>query len=770
MYTGSDAVYITDSAKFKDTRVKQITQSVTAFKPNNSLGGKRALPPVGLWVYNYLKPEERKRPGWLYRTFAKEPVLISTVNPEVRCRKLESELFGSGYFHSTVWSEIDPGKRNPQKAGITYYVKPGLPFRYNEISFAPPQDAVDSIISSFKPDLSLHPGDIFDLETVKSETRKITDRLQESGYFYFNQAHIRYTADTLRTPYKIDLMISKIEELPLKAGMKYFIDDLVVKVTGETGVNDTQQSGGTAANYMQQDGETAADDSRQGVGTTAGNLQQVSDTLKYDGISMISQGMRFKPGVFSRSVYFREGDSYSTSRHLQTVAHLNSYGIFKFINLRYTPDPDSLINQLDMLIELTPMQDISLDLEANVVTESTGFSGPGFVATLAHGNLAAGANRLQLKLEGGVEWQWSSKTASTLGTVSYNVGLSSSIIFPKLIAPSFFIHPKRFNLPQTSVTAGFAFLNKIQYYRMVSVNMGFGYQWKKPDKITHKFFPVFINSIDLLATTPEFDTLMSANPYIRKSFEEQFILGMKYDFTYDNSLTDQPNGFYFSASAGSSGNLLDLAKRAFNEESDRPYSILGNVYSQFIKLSADVRYYRNINDISIASRLYGGAGIPYTNSVVMPYVEQFYSGGSNSIRAFVARSLGPGGLVQSEDINPDSLIIDQTGDIKLEGNLEFRFRMTKVLHGALFIDAGNVWLLNADETRPDAEFRFDKFLGQLAVGTGIGLRFDFNFFILRTDVGFPIRRPYKTDGSNWLMSTGDVWKNGVFNLAIGYPF
>ena len=737
LYTGKDEVFISDTAKFKDLRVKQITGSVTAFKPNNSIGGKRVTPPFGLWFYNYLKPKERKSPGWLYRTFAKQPVLISTVNPEVRCRKLESELFGGGYFHSAVWSAIDTSKRNPRKAGITYYVKPGRPFSYNEISFAPPEDAVDSIINSFQPELAMKPDDVFDLETVKSEARKITDRLQESGYFYFNQSQIKYTADTIQIPYKIDLRINKNENLPYRAGVKYFIDDITVKVTGDAD-----------ATY----------------------LLPGMDTIKYDGINIISQGMQFKPGVFARSVYFREGDSYSTSSHLKTMAHLNSYGIFKFINVRYTPDPDSLINQLDMLIELTPMKDISLDLEANVVTKSTGFSGPGFAATLAQGNLAGGANRLQLKLEGGVEWQWSNKTTSSLGTVSYSVGVSSSIIFPKLIAPSLFINPDRFNLPQTSVTVGFEFLNKIQYYRMVSVNMGYGYQWKKPDKITHKFFPVFINSINLLETTPEFDSLISDNQYIRKSFEEQFIVGMKYDFTYDNSLTKQPHGFYFSAGVSSSGNLLDLAKRIFNEESERPYSFVGNIYSQFLKLSTDVRYYRNFNNKSIASRFYAGAGIPYTNSEVMPYVEQFYSGGSNSIRAFVARSLGPGGLVPPEDVNPDSLIIDQTGDIKLEGNLEFRFRMSKVLHGALFIDAGNVWLLNPDETRPNAEFHFNKFMDQLAVGTGIGLRFDFNFFILRTDFGFPIRSPYEIDGSNWLIGSSDVWKKGVFNLAIGYPF
>ena len=333
----------------------------------------------------------------------------------------------------------------------------------------------------------------------------------------------------------------------------------------------------------------------------------------------------------------------------------------------------ALTNKLDILIELAPAKDISLDLEANVVTKSTGFSGPGFAATLAHGNVSGGANRLQLKLNGGVEWQWTNKSTSTLGTISYNAGLSASMIFPKFIAPSWFINPRRFNLPQTSVTLGFEFLNKIQYYRMSSVNLGFGYQWKKPDRITHAFYPVFINSINLLKTTPEFDSILTANPYIKKSFEEQFIVGMKYDFIYDNSATKQPNGFYFQAGISSAGNALGLLKKASSDEADRPYSVGDSVYSQFMKFSTDVRYYRNFYNKSLAFRLYSGIGFPYTNSVVMPYVEQFYSGGSNSIRAFIARSLGPGNL----QIPDSSDIVDQTGDIKLEANLEFRFRMSK---------------------------------------------------------------------------------------------
>ena len=733
LYTGKNEVFVSDSEKINDRLVKQITESATFIKPNNSLGGKRLLLPVGLWIYNYRKPGENKKPGWFYRTLAKEPVLVSTANPEVRSRKLESDLFGNGYFNASVWSVIDTSSRNQRKAGITYFIKPDKPFRYNEIYFEPPVDAVDTLINSFKDDKVLVSGDVFSLDKVKSETKKITDRVIEEGYFYFNQANVMYTADTTRIPHKIDLRIGKNTEAFPNTTRKYYIDDIMVRITEDSDSTDLNQS---------------------------------IDTIRNDGIEIISKGMRFKPEVISRSIYFRKGDTYSASQHRKTTTRLNSYGIFKFINVRYVPDSDSLANKLDILIELSPAKDIGLDLEANVVTKSTGFSGPGIVATLAHGNVGGGANRLQLKLNGGVEWQLTNKSTSSLGTISYNAGLSASMIFPKFIAPSWFINTGRFNLPQTSVTLGFEFLNKIQYYRMSSVNLGFGYQWKKPDRITHAFYPVFINSINLLKTTPEFDSILTANPYIRKSFEEQFIVGMKYDFIYDNSATKQPNGFYFQAGVSSAGNALGLLKKVSSEEGDRPYSVGGSVYSQFMKFSADIRYYRNFYNKSLAFRLYSGIGFPYTNSVVMPYVEQFYSGGSNSIRAFIARSLGQGNL----QIPDSSDIVDQTGDIKLEGNIEFRFRMSKILHGAIFLDAGNVWLMNPDETRPGAEFNFDTFTDQLAVGTGIGLRLDFNFFILRIDVGFPLRTPYIENGSNWLRSPSKSWHDKVFNLAIGYPF
>jgi len=736
LYTGRNKVKVISPENIKNKKAAdEVIQSVTSYKPNNSLGGKRILIPGGLWIYNYMKPREKgKILKWFYKKFAVEPVLISQVNPEIRSKKLESELYNIGFFHSTVSAKIDTSLRNPRKAKITYTVKLYNPFVYNSISFAPAQDALDSLINSYGKKIKIKPDDVFSLSAVKSETKKITSLVNEKGYFYFNAGNIEWIADTLRVPGKIDLRIGRNKEtMEQSETRKYDIRTISVQI-------------------------------KNPVDSLA--MNEPGDSIRFDGISIRSHEKYFKPEFIARSIYFREGDTYSTTKHQQTIRRLNSYGVFKFINLQFAADKDTIKPQLDLMLDLTPMKEVSLDLEGNVVTKSTGFSGPGVVVTLAHRNLWGGANRLSLKVEGGVEWQWGTKTSSSLGTVSYNAGISSSIMFPKIIRPFKPNSTSRFSMPQTSITAGFEFLNKIQYYRMSSVNLGYNYQWKRKERITHTYYPVYFNSITLLETTPEFDSILNANPYIRKSFEEQFIAGMKYNFIYDNSSSKQTNGIYFQGGISTSGNLIDLYKRITIDTEERPYSAIGNIYSQFLKLTTDLRYYRNIEKHSLAFRLYAGVGFPYSNSVVMPYVEQFYSGGSNSLRAFVARSLGPGSYHEENT----SDIIDQTGDIRLEGNMEYRFALSAVVKGALFLDAGNIWLLNKDESRPDAEFHFNTFTNQLAVGTGFGLRFDFSFFILRFDLGFPLRNAYATDGRYWLSSAGDVFNGFLINFAIGYPF
>jgi outer membrane translocation and assembly module TamA len=300
---------------------------------------------------------------------------------------------------------------------------------------------------------------------------------------------------------------------------------------------------------------------------------------------------------------------------------------------------------------------------------------------------------------------------------------------------------------------------------MFSILTSYRYSWGTRNEMRHSFSPIYLNFVNLLATTPAFDTVINENIYIRKSFEEQFIIGMKYDFKYDNTYKIRAHNIYFQAGLSSSGNFLDLLKGISRNETERPYKFLNTVYSQHLKATTDFRYYLNGFNKTLAMRLYAGIGLPYLNSSVLPYVEQFFSGGAYSVRGFTARTLGPGSYHEVE-----SSYIDQSGDMKLEANLEFRFGMTKIVKGALFLETGNIWLINEDENRPGSQFNFNTFYNQLAVGTGVGLRFDFNFFVLRTDLGFPLRTPYLQDDKNWLPGARSVLSKGLFYFAIGYPF
>jgi outer membrane protein assembly factor BamA len=734
LYTGRGKVNVLNNkVEAKDAKLaEKVCNEVTFYKPNGALfGTSRVLPPFGLWTYNYLKPKGKgKVSNWFYKTFSKEPVLISKVNPEQRCRKIESDLFDAGFFNSKALFHVDTSSGNPRKAKISYFINIDYPFRISKVMYAPLDNEIDSLIFSWNDDLAIKPGDIFNLEIVKSEKRKIASRLVELGYYFFKPDYVQIVADSTVSPFRIDLLIGKSPETPAYVCHKYSIDQIRFRMLGAR---------------VDLPGELA-----------------LTDTIFYDSIYLPGLNNYLNPGVITRSIQFRKGDLYSTSKHQGTIMQMNNFGIFKYVKMQFVVQ-DSIHHKMDLLLEASPKNDVSLNLEGFVETKSSGFSGPGAEVTLAHANLNQSANKLELKLSGGVEWQWSTKSENNLGNNSYNVGINSSYTFPRLLLPFTPAKKSGLLLSKTKINLGYEFLNNIQYYRMSSLNLGFSYQWKRRQKITNVFYPLNINLVNLLATTPDFDTIVNTNPYVKKSFEEQYIAGMKYDFIYDNS-TRKTKGTYLMLSLATAGNLFDLIKS--RSDAERPYTIMGNVYSQFIKASADFRFYTNTTKKGLVFRLYSGAGFSYLNSTVMPYIEQFYSGGANSIRAFAARSLGPG----SYQPDPSSGIVDQTGDIKIEGNIEYRFPFSKTVLGALFLDAGNVWLLNGDENRPGANFEFNNFGKQLAVGTGAGLRFDFDFFVLRTDLGMRLRTPYANENGKYWLSTKDMFSEFLLSLAIGYPF
>lgn len=733
LYTGQKKIQISQEPVDMPSAVRrQLLQSGSAQRPNNSVFDRRVLPPVGLWVHNYWKKEERGKFGsWLYRTLSAPPVLVSDINPELMAQKIENDLFDQGYFQARAWSGVDTSSRNPRKARVQYFVEVGPAYHYGEIRLDHGLMDMDSLVNAEDFHDQIKTGDQFDIRKLTEARAGISRQFQELGYYRFNTDFIELNADTALSKNQLNLELRRRRELSPDQLSRYRIGSIEVHVSRPS---DTLASG--------------------------------REALPYEGILIHSAGDEINPGVIHDALYFSSGDLYSYTAHQRTMARLNNLGVFSYVRIEYRPSvPDSLPRILDVHIELHMADQINLHLETDLVMKSTGYMGPGVTLGVSSTNTFKAAERIQVDLKGGLEWQWGSRDVSQIGTFSYEFGVNSSLSVPTLRLP--WRHQSFRNLinQETSVNLNFDMLNRTEYYSMFSALTSLKYSWGKTQSLRHSFSPVYLNSVSLLATTPVFDSIAAENIYIQKSFEEQFIFGIRYEFNYDNTHRRRPQNVYFSMGASSSGNLLDVLAGIGKEGSERPHTILNTVYAQHLKLTTDFRYYLNGYNKTLATRLYAGLGIPYRNSTVLPYVEQFFSGGAYSIRGFTARTLGPGSFHEEENT-----YIDQSGDIKLEANLEFRFGISRITKGALFMDVGNIWLHQEDEQRPGSQFHFDSFYRQLAVGAGFGLRFDFNFFVLRTDFGIPIRTPYVQDDSYWLTGQGNLLSNTMFYFAIGYPF
>jgi outer membrane protein assembly factor BamA len=733
LYTGRGKIEVIPEGEGVDTkRVEADIKGVTDHKVNNGIFGRRMLPPVGLWTYNYWHPKkEGKFIKWLYSTLSAPPILLSDINPELRAQVIENELFNNGYFKANAWTTIDSTGKNLKKARLSYHVSLAPPYFYDQIEFDTLRDPVDSLIRDRINQEPIKPGEQFNLATLTTTRRNIARELQNNGYFFFTPEFIQLRADTSLRKGSMNLMVGRSESLPPSVLSAYDIHQVTILITKPSSPDTT-----------------------------------VRDTVQIEDLTIVSPGHFLEAGLLWDAIFLRKGELYTYDRYQQTINRLNNLGVFSFVRISFQPvESDTLQHVLDVQIDGILADNISLDLETDLVTKSTGYAGPALSVMVSHGNAFKGAEKVYLGLNGGFEWQWGKKSESQLGTFSYELGLTSGLAFPRILIPNGWKQHKPLFLQLTSINLDFKLLNRTAYYRMASTMTNLNYRWSGQKNIQHSFSPLYLNNVQLLNTTPAFDSVVDENIYIRKSFEEQFILGTRYSFTFDNTNQAQPNNFYLTASVNTSGNLVDLLAGIGRDEGDRPYALLNSIYSQFLKFTTDFRYYRNWKNHTLVTRLYAGVGIPYSNSTVLPYVEQFFSGGAYSIRGFTARYVGPGSYYEEK-----SGYIDQSGDVKLEGNLEYRFGISKILKGAVYLEAGNIWLINEDENRPGAKFDFHTFYDELAVGTGAGLRFDFDFFVLRTDLGFPLRNAYRTDGKNWLFGSGNILSGVLFYLAIGYPF
>lgn len=704
-------------------------------RPNNPLYSPyiRTPFPIGLWAYNAFYTERQTGfQAWLYRRFAKKPVLISDVKPELRVEMVKDILDNHGYFRSTAEYEL-VHQRNPKKRRVNYFIGVPKPWTYSNIAFPRIQDPVTMRIDSLKDETLLHVGERYDLDTLIAERIRITNHLRDEDYYYFRPDYLEYQADTIAEPFKVDLRMIMIDGIPAQALQPYKIGRINMSFTNPTG------------------GEP--------------------DSMYYDGIKIDYQKpLRIRPKILRKSITIRPGGSSSISGINTTLFNMTKLGIFRYVNLNVTP-LDSLKpgDSIDMNIAAAFDMPLEADLEINMASKSNSFIGPGLVFGVKHRNIFHGGEVLSAGFTGSYEWQTGNtrQEANSTPINSYEVGFTTSLVIPRLV-PQFLPLIRRYSAHST-FQLGANLLSRPKFFKMMSFNASAVYDFQSSPQSYHSITLFRLVYNRLLSTTAEFDRIMEENPVLALSFANQFIPSIGYTYTLDRRYGHGGrHGLVWQTSVISAGNIFSVVYDIFGA-TDHPKKLFGNPFSQFIKGMSELKNFWGVGENNtIATRFFIGAGYAYGNSKVLPYSEQFNIGGANSIRAFTIRSIGPGSFHNTTGSRFG--YYDQTGDFKLEANVEYRFGILGSLRGAVFLDAGNVWLLQKDPSRPGGELNFRKMWNQIAVGTGAGLRYDLTFVVVRFDVGIGIHLPFNAEGQSGYYNIPS-FKDGLgYHLAIGYPF
>jgi hypothetical protein len=499
------------------------------------------------------------------------------------------------------------------------------------------------------------------------------------------------------------------------------------------------------------------------------------DTTFYKGYYFVSSEKteRVKYDLILQSLYLKPGATYNFTNTEQSQSHLLTLKVYRLVNIYYNEqgfkeDLQSSVQELNCNIQLTPLSQQSYKVELEG-TNSAGNIGGAVNLIYQHKNVFHGAQLFNMKLKGAIE---ALAQENTDLKKSQEYGLEASLRFPEFLLP--FIKKeefiKKYN-PSTILLAAINYQNLPFYERFMS-NATFGYTWKAGSYKEHQVYPLQFNIVNLLKIDSAYQERINSSSYLAYSYQDVMILGGRYSYIFNNQKINKSKDYWFMRfNAETSGNLLALFKRVSDapKAEDGTYEFLRQPFAQYIRTDLDVRYNYRFNDAgSIVYRGFFGIGIPYGNSKAIPFEKQYFSGGSNGIRAWQVRTLGPGSYAPQDSVS----FLNQTADIKLEANAEYRFKLFWILEGALFLDAGNIWTYKDDPSRPGAQFKLNKFYKDLAVGTGTGLRFDFQFVIGRVDFGMKLRDPSLEGRSKWIIMNRayNFWDDFALVIGIGYPF
>jgi outer membrane protein assembly factor BamA len=698
-----------------------------------------------LWLYNLSKKDKPK--SW-FREIGEPPAIYDEVLVKKSTSQIQLYLYNKGYYQAKVTNKVDFKKK---KASITYNVQTGNPYLIRNITYNIKDARINECVLACIDESLIKKGDIFDVDELDHERSRITRALNNKGFYKFMNEYIHFKVDSSFSSLQADIEMTidnpRLSSDPSKevAHKQFYIEDYSINIFNPQ------------------------------KGTSSVDFNDFTDTTRLPGFTYFHKGkIPLTVKTISKTIEMAPGELYRKIKEERTQNNLYSIRQFKFVNIQFLEDQnnsDSLKGWLNGKIYLPTQvkQNYSFDVEGTNTSGNFGIAGN---LNYQHRNLFRGGEIFDISLRGATERQ-----LTEVGTFVMNeLGTVVKLSLPGFWLP---VDEKKMNLysmPFTSFSASYNFQERYNYTRTI-VNATFGYQWKSRANISHSLNLIDLNQIYIYRIDQAFlDSIKYLS--IKSSYTNHIISATSYSFVYNNQdIKKRPDYQYFRMNLEIAGNTLWListltGQKKYNSQDTIAgfnagyYKLFNTRFAQYLKGDFEYRYgYRFDKYNSIATRAFLGIAFPYGNFNVTPFERRYYTGGANGIRAWQVRTLGPG--TYAGGFNDPN----QSADIMMEGNIEYRFKLFWILEGALFIDAGNIWSINNNDNPEEAVFKFDRFYDEFAVGTGAGLRLVTNYFIIRTDLGLKLRDPALLKGERWIPGNRPFKSSDLnLNIAIGYPF
>ncbi len=779
---------------------KSEVEGVLAYAPNNSLMGSsyyRQPLAIGLWMWNRYVNSKSRFGRWMFNTFAATPVTLTSVNPRVRTQVAQNTLRNYGYFRGTAAFDTIPQK-HPRKTKVSYEIHPGPLFHLDSIAYLNFPEKADSIIRATRHWTTLHRGAPFSVPNLDEERQRLSKAFRNNGFYYFRPEHIVYRADTVAQPQTVQLQVVPSADMPEQARRQY--------IMGRTHINVFQYDDHEIVDTLRRP-QKLSWRMRRAIARYQRKHPQSDSVNRIRRTPSITMAYSGTPGrtplklrAISRFINYRTGDLYKLDVMEAMQNNLASMGIFSQVNAKYhvrekgevprdkRNEIDSLNNSHEEIVSscplpLTPCSSDTLDVDitlrldkpydaefrGNIATKSNGLVGPGLNFNMSKQNVFRGAEKLSLEAYGSYEWMTGANMKGKRSLMnSYEWGASVNLTYPRLLLLGLGYRFNHRAQATTSYKIHADWLNRSGYFSRVSFGARVTHTYQRNRRFMHEVVPLRLDYEKQLHTTAKFDSIIVTNQALYASLRNQFVPSAQYTFTHTNP-DSRDRKRRITLSIKEAGNLTSLIYRMAGKPfSQRDKSLFGVPFAQYIRFTAEATQQFRLGHTQtfLVGRFFAGIIHSFGNATTPPYGDMFTVGGANSIRAFGVRSIGPGSY---HPANSKYSYIDQMGDLKIEANLEYRFPLVSKLGGALFVDAGNVWLLSRDPERPGGSIHLGSIGCEIALGTGFGLRYDLDFLVIRFDVGIGIHAPYDTGKSGYYNMT-KFWDSLGFHLAVGYPF